>query len=67
MSIANIKENINQLGDTQALEELLFAMIYWIAVVVVILFIFYVCVKINNKVKEYKSKKSRKNKDDFLD
>ena len=63
----NIKENINTLGNTQALEELLFAMIYWVAVIVVIIFIFYVAVKISNIVRERKNPKARKNKDNFLD
>ena len=63
----NIKENINTLGYTQALEELLFAMIYWVAVIVVIIFIFYVAVKISNIVRERKNPKARKNKDNFLD
>lgn len=63
----NIKENINTLGNTQALEEFLFAMIYWVAVIVVIIFIFYVAVKISNIVRERKNPKARKNKDNFLD
>lgn len=63
----NIKDNINTLGNTQALEEFLFAMIYWVAVIVVIIFIFYIAVKISNIVRERKNPKARKNKDNFLD
>lgn len=63
----NIKENINTLGNTQALEEFLFAMIYWVAVIVVIIFIFYIAVKISNIVRERKNPRARKNKDNFLD
>ncbi len=63
----NIKENINTLGNTQALEEFLFAMIYWVAVIVVIIFIFYIAVKISNIIRERKNPRARKNKDNFLD
>lgn len=63
----NIKENINTLTNTKALEELLFAMIYWVAVIVVILLVFYIFVKITNLIREYKSGKTRKNRDNFLD
>lgn len=63
----NIKENINTLTNTKALEEFLFALIYWVAVIVVILLVFYIFVKITNLIREYKGGKSRKNRDNFLD
>ncbi len=43
-----LRDNIDSLSNTGALENLLIAIIYWLAVIVVILFVFYVAVRINN-------------------
>jgi heme/copper-type cytochrome/quinol oxidase subunit 2 len=60
-------QNIDSLSDTAALEELLFAIMYWVAVIVVMLFIFYLSVRITNKVRAWKRKEPKKNRDDFID
>ena len=58
------RDNINSLSNTGAIENILIAIIYWLAVVVVILFVFYIAVKINN----YRLYRNSKNfeKEDFL-
>ena len=47
------------------MENILIAVIYWLAVIVVILFVFYIAVKINN-YRLYK-RNSKVELDDFLD
>ena len=42
------RENINSLSNTGTLENILIGLAYWLAVVVILLFVFYVAVKINN-------------------
>lgn len=59
-----IRDNINSLSNTGALENILIAIIYWLAVVVVILFVFYIAVKINNYRLYRKSGKIEK--DDYI-
>ena len=58
------RDNINSLSNTGAIENILIAIIYWLAVVVVILFVFYIAVKINNYRLYRKSKNFEK--EDFL-
>ena len=58
------RDNINSLSNTGAIENVLIAIIYWLAVVVVILFVFYIAVKINNYRQFRKSKNFEK--EDFL-
>ena len=58
------RDNINSLSNTGANENVLIAIIYWLAVVVVILFVFYIAVKINNYRQYRKSKNFEK--EDFL-
>ncbi|MBR3041981.1 MAG: hypothetical protein IKH94_04840 [Eubacterium sp.] len=58
------RDNINSLSNTGAIENVLIAIIYWLAVVVVILFVFYIAVKINNYRQYRKSKNFEK--EDFL-
>lgn len=58
------RDNINSLSNTGAIENILIAIIYWLAVVVVILFVFYIAVKINNYRQYRKSKNFEK--EDFL-
>ena len=58
------RDNINALSNTGKLENILIAIAYWLAVVVVILFVFYVAVKINN-YRQYR-RHGKVEKDDFL-
>jgi hypothetical protein len=58
------RDNIDSLSNTGALENLLIAIIYWLAVIVVILFVFYIAVKINN-YRLYR-RHGMMDKDDFL-
>lgn len=61
-----LKDNIDNLTNTRGLEELLLAAIYWIAVIVVIIFVFYVCIKLNNFIQRKRSGKAKKDRDDYL-
>lgn len=61
-----LKENIENLTNTKGLEDLLIGISYWLAVIVVVLLIFYVCIKIYNYVQTRKTKKPYKGRDDFL-
>ena len=53
------KDNIDNLSNTSNIEEFLIAAAYWIAIIFVILFVFYVSVKLNNFIQDRKRKKSR--------
>ncbi len=64
--MGGLKENIENLTNTKGLEDLLIALAYWIGVIAIVLFIFYVVIKINNYVQQKKSKKPFKGRDDFL-
>ena len=64
--MGGLKENIEHLTNTKGLEDLLIALAYWIGVIAIVLFIFYVVIKINNYVQQKKSKKPFKGRDDFL-
>ncbi len=64
--MGGIKENIENLQDTKGMEDLLIALAYWVGVIVVVLLIFYICIKINNYVQKKKSKRPVKERDDFL-
>ena len=44
----DIRDNIKSLSNTGTLENILIAIAYWLLVVVIILFVFYIAVKINN-------------------
>lgn len=59
------RENIDALADTSTLENILIAIIYWLVVLVVILFVFYISVKINNHIRARRSGKKIE-RDDFL-
>ena len=61
-----LKENIENLTNTKNLEDLLIGISYWLAVIVVVLLIFYVCIKVYNYVQQKKSKKPFMGRDDFL-
>ena len=61
----DIKNNIDSLSNTGNIENILIAVIYWLAVVVVILFVFYIAVKINN-YRLYRRNSKDKDKEDFL-
>ena len=58
------RDNINSLSNTGTIENVLIAIAYCMAVVVVILFVFYVAVKINN-YRQYR-RHGKVEKDDFL-
>ena len=58
-----LRENIGSLSNTGSIENILIAIAYWLAVIVVILFVFYIAVKINN-YRLYK--KEKKERDEFL-
>ena len=60
------KDNLGNLSNTSNIEEFLIAAAYWIAIILVILFIFYVSVKLNNFIQDRKRKKSKAEKDDFI-
>lgn len=59
-----LRENIGSFSNTGNLENLLIAIAYWLAVIVVILFVFYVAVRINN-YRLYR-RHGKGAKDDFL-
>ena len=61
-----LKENIENLTNTKSLEDLLIGISYWLAVIVVVLLIFYVCIKIYNYTQQKKTKRPFKGRDDFL-
>ena len=58
------RENINTLSNTGNIENILVGIIYWLAVIVVILLVFYIAVKINN-YRLYR-RHGKGAKDDFL-
>lgn len=60
------KDNIDNLSNTGNIEEFLIAAAYWIAIILVIMFVFYVSVKLNNFIQDRKRKKSKAEKDDFI-
>ena len=60
------KDNLGNLSNTSNIEEFLIAAAYWIAIILVILFIFYVSVKLNNFIQDRKRKKTGADKDDFI-
>ncbi len=60
------KENIESLTNTKGLEDLLIGIAYWLAVIAVVIFIFYICIKINNLFQTRKNKKALRDRDDFL-
>ncbi|MCR5213106.1 MAG: hypothetical protein K6E10_01725 [Eubacterium sp.] len=62
--MGELKENISTLSNTGSIENVLIAIAYWLAVIVVILFVFYVAVKINNW--RLYSRKGKGEKDDYL-
>ena len=59
-------EHIDNLTDTKGLEEFLHIAIYCVAVIVIIIFVFYVCIKINNFIQRKRSGKKKKDRDDYL-
>ena len=61
----DLREQINSLGNTGSLENLLIAIAYWLFVIVVILFIFWLVVKINNW-RLYRRRSKAKDRDDFF-
>ncbi len=62
----DFKENIESLTNTKGLEDLLIGIAYWLAVIAVVIFIFYICIKINNLFQTRKNKKALRDRDDFL-
>ena len=58
------RDNIDMFTHTGTIENILIGIAYWLAVVVVILFVFYVAVKINNW-RLYR-KNGKVEKEDFL-
>ena len=58
------RDNINNLSNTGNIENVLIAIAYWLAVIVVILFVFYIAVKLNNW-RLYK-RHGKGEKDDYL-
>ncbi len=60
------KDNLGNLSNTSNIEEFLIAAAYWIAIILIILFVFYVTVKLNNFIQDRKRKKSKAEKDDFI-
>ncbi len=60
----DFRENINSLSNTGTIENILIAIAYWLAVIVVILFVFYIAVKINN-YRQYR-RHGKMDTDDFL-
>ncbi len=61
-----LKDNIENITNTKGLEDLLIAVAYWIGVIVVVLLIFYICIKISNYAQQKKTKRPYKGRDDFL-
>ena len=59
----DLRNNIDQLSNTGAVENILIGIIFWLAVIVVILFVFYIAVKINN-FRLYRRHKNER--EDFL-
>lgn len=60
----DFKENIQSLSNTGTLENILIAIAYWLLVIVIILFVFYIAVKINN-YRQFR-KNGKVERDDFL-
>ena len=46
--MGGFKDNIENLTNTKGLEDLLIAIAYWLGVIVVVLLVFYICIKISN-------------------
>ena len=59
-----IKDNIRSLSNTGTFENILIAIAYWLLVVVIILFVFYIAVKINN-YRQFK-RNGKIDRDDFM-
>ncbi|MBQ9872267.1 MAG: hypothetical protein IJM27_10085 [Eubacterium sp.] len=64
--MGGFKDNIENLTNTKGLEDLLIAIAYWLGVIVVVLLVFYICIKISNYVHQKKTKRPYKGRDDFL-
>ncbi len=62
--MGELKDNISNLSNTGSIENVLIAIAYWLAVIVVILFVFYIAVKINNW--RLYSRRGKGEKDDYL-
>lgn len=60
----DFKENIRSLSNTGTFENILIAVAYWLLVIVIILFVFYIAVKINN-YRQFK-KNGKIERDDFM-
>ena len=63
-SIEEIRQNVDQLSNTGNIENILIAIAYWLAVIFVMIFIFYIALKINN-YRQYR-RQGKVEKDDFL-
>ncbi len=61
-----LKDNIESLTNTKGLEDLLIGIAYWLAVIAVVILIFLICIKINNRIQTRKNKKVLRDRDDFL-
>ena len=61
-----LKDNIESLTNTKGLEDLLIGIAYWLAVIVVVILIFYIVIKLNNLFQTRKNKKALRDRDDFL-
>ena len=59
-----IKDNIRSLSNTGTFENILIAIAYWLLVVVIILFVFFIAVKINN-YRQFK-RNGKIDRDDFM-
>ena len=60
------KDNLENLSNTHNIEEFLKAAAYWIGILLVILFIAYVSLKLNNYIQNRKRKKTGAEKDDLI-
>ena len=60
----DIRDNIKSLSNTGTLENILIAIAYWLLVVAIILFVFYIAVKINN-YRQY-GRNGKIERDDFM-
>jgi len=57
---------IEKLTDTRELEDLLIASAYWVGIVIMVIFVFWMAVKINNYIQSRKSDRAKDDRDDYM-
>ena len=57
---------IEKLTDTRELEDLLIASAYWVGIIIMVIFVFWMTVKINNYIQSRKSERAKDDRDDYM-